>query len=118
MTAHVIHRKFDAMHPATISKYIIPKLLRKNMGFNGLVFTDDMQMKAISDHYGIKEALKMGLNAGVDMFCFGNNLLPNPAKLSDLVSTVEQLIEEGLINENRIDYSVSRILRMKSQKPN
>ena len=118
MTAHVIHRKFDELYPATISEYIIPKLLRKKMGFNGLVFTDDMQMKAISDHYGIKEALKMGLNAGVDMFCFGNNLLPNPAKLSDLVSTVEQLIEEGLISENRIDYSVNRILRMKSKKPN
>ena len=54
-----------------------------------------MQMRAISDHYGIKQALKMGLNAGIDIFCFGNNLLPEPAKLSELVSAVEQLIEEG-----------------------
>jgi beta-N-acetylhexosaminidase len=74
-------------------------------------------MRAISDHYGIKEALKMGLNAGVDMFCFGNNLLPEPAKLSDLVCLVEQLLDEDLISENRIDYSVSKILTMKGQLP-
>jgi beta-glucosidase-like glycosyl hydrolase len=59
----------------------------------------------------------MGLNAGVDMFCFGNNLLPEPAKLSDLVFLVEQLLDEDLISENRIDYSVSKILTMKGQSP-
>ena len=59
----------------------------------------------------------MGLNAGVDMFCFGNNLLPEPAKLSDLVCLVEQLLDEDLISENRIDYSVSKILTMKGQLP-
>jgi beta-glucosidase-like glycosyl hydrolase len=59
----------------------------------------------------------MGLNAGVDVFCFGNNLLPEPAKLSDLVFLVEQLLNEGLISENRIDYSVSKILTMKGQLP-
>ena len=118
MSAHVIHRDFDPQHPATLSKYIIPKLLREKMGFYGLVFTDDMQMRAISDHYGIKQALKMGLNAGIDMFCFGNNLLPEPAKLSELVSAVEQLIEEGHVSEDRINYSVKKILSMKSQHPN
>ena len=77
-----------------------------------------MQMRAISDHYGIKQALKMGLNAGIDMFCFGNNLLPEPAKLSELVYAVEQLIEEGQVSEDRINYSVKKILSMKSQHPN
>ena len=117
MSAHIIHKDFDTQHPATLSEHIIPKLLREKMGFDGLIFTDDMQMRAISDHYGIKEALKMGLNAGLDMFCFGNNLLPEPAKLSDLVFLVEQLLDEDLINENRIDYSVSKILTMKGQSP-
>jgi beta-N-acetylhexosaminidase len=87
------------------------------MGYDGMIFTDDMQMRAISNHYGNKEALKMGLNAGVDMFCFGNNLLPEPAKLSDLVCLVEQLLDEGLISENRIDQSVIKILTLKAQLP-
>jgi beta-N-acetylhexosaminidase len=117
MSAHVIHKDFDTQYPVTLSEHIMPKLLREKMGFDGLVFTDDMQMRAISDHYGIKEALKMGLNAGVDMFCFGNNLLPEPAKLFDLVCLVEQLLDEDLISENRIDYSVSKILTMKGQSP-
>lgn len=117
MSAHVIHKDFDTQHPATISEHIIPKLLRKKMGYDGMIFTDDMQMRAISNHYGIKEALKMGLNAGVDMFCFGNNLLPEPAKLSDLVCLVEQLLDEGLISENRIDQSVIKILTLKAQLP-
>jgi beta-N-acetylhexosaminidase len=117
MSAHVIHKDFDIQHPATLSEHIIPKLLREKMGYDGMIFTDDMQMRAISNHYGIKEALKMGLNAGVDMFCFGNNLLPEPAKLSDLVCLVEQLLDEGLISENRIDQSVIKILTLKAQLP-
>lgn len=117
MSAHVIHKDFDTQHPATLSEHIIPKLLREKMGYDGMIFTDDMQMRAISNHYGIKEALKMGLNAGVDMFCFGNNLLPEPAKLSDLVCLVEQLLDEGLISENRIDQSVIKILTLKAQLP-
>ena len=60
----------------------------------------------------------MGLNAGIDMFCFGNNLLPEPAQLSELVSAVEQLMEEGLVSEDRINFSVKKILSMKSQNPN
>lgn len=67
MTAHVIFTPIDE-YPGTLSDEIINGLLRKRLGFDGLVMSDDMQMKAISENYGFDEALVMSANAGVDLF--------------------------------------------------
>lgn len=113
MTSHIFNGNFDTTYPATLSKKTIHDLLRTEMGYDGIVISDDMQMRAISDHYGMKESLKLGLEAGLDIFCFGNNLLKEQINLEDAINAIFELVENGEISEQRIDTSVERILRVK-----
>lgn len=115
MTAHVFNRKLDPSWPATLSPSIINGLLRKQLGFDGVVLSDDMQMGAITEHYSLKTVLRQTLLAGVDMISFANN---NPrAYEPDIapraIDVIVSLIEDGTINEARIDQSVMRIQRLK-----
>lgn len=66
MTAHVVYPNIDAKNPATVSPKIITEILRQKLNYQGVVFSDDMMMKAISDHYGIENALRDFLLAGGD----------------------------------------------------
>lgn len=115
MTAHIFNSKLDEEMPATLSGNVLNDLLRTELNFEGVIISDDMQMRAISDHYSLKESLEKGLKAGLDIFCFGNNLLKEQVQLEDCISAVEQLVEEEKISEQRIDESVSRILEMKGR---
>lgn len=115
MTAHIFNNHLDEKLPSTLSKKVLDDLLRKKLQFNGVVISDDMQMKAISDHYGLKEALKLGFNAGLDIFCFGNNLLKEQIRLDDLIHIMEELLDENAISEKRLDESVERILKLKNE---
>lgn len=66
MTAHVIYTPIDS-YPGTLSQAIMQGLLRKKLGFEGYLMSDDMQMKAISEHYGFDDAIIHTVNAGVDL---------------------------------------------------
>ncbi len=68
MTAHVIFEPLDARYPATMSRPALDGILRDRMGFDGVVISDDLEMKAIAEHYGLEEAVVRGINAGVDLF--------------------------------------------------
>ena len=68
MTAHVIFEPLDPRYPATMSRPALDGILRDRMGFDGVVISDDLEMKAIADHYGIEEAVVRGVLAGVDLF--------------------------------------------------
>lgn len=114
MTAHIFNAKLDEKYPSTLSHNIIDGLLREKLKFDGVVISDDMQMKAISSFYGLKESLKLGLQAGIDLFCFGNNLLKEQVRMKDLVRSVEALVDEGAVSEERIDESTQRIINLKS----
>ena len=114
MTAHIFHSGLDEDYPSTLSKKVLTKLLREEMNFDGVIISDDMQMKAISDHFELKEALRLGLEAGVDIFCFGNNLFKEQIRIGNVVQLIKELIDEGKISEGRIDESVNRILNLKS----
>jgi beta-N-acetylhexosaminidase len=115
MTSHIFNGNFDTTYPATLSKSTIQNLLRDELNFDGVVISDDMQMRAISDHYGMKESLKLGLEAGIDIFCYGNNLLKEQIDLSDAIDTIKELVENNEVSEERIDSSVQRILDLKNR---
>jgi len=70
MTAHVLYRALDPELPATLSQRIITGLLRQELGYQGVVFSDDMEMKAIGGNYGAAEAAALALGAGVDVLLF------------------------------------------------
>ncbi len=113
MTAHIFNKNFDDAYPATLSEKTMQGFLRGKLGYDGVIISDDMQMQAISDHYSLKDSLKLGLQAGLDLFCFGNNLLQEQVRASDVIGAVLELVEEGTISEARIDESVNRILKLK-----
>ena len=87
--------------PASLSKTIITDILKKKLNYNGLVITDALNMKALTDNYTDDEIYTMAINAGVDLLLMPNN--PHKAI---------QIIKET-INEERINESVAKILRFK-----
>lgn len=113
MVAHVVHYGLDSKgYPASISYPIIHDLLRGKLNFNGVVVSDDMQMKAITDHYGLHEAVRLAINAGVDILVFGNQLAAteDPAKIIDMIY---EDVKTGKIRESRIEESYQRIMKLK-----
>ena len=64
MTAHILFESLDGVHPATLSKNIVDGLLRKKLGYTGLVFSDDMEMKAVAELHGIGDAACLAIAAG------------------------------------------------------
>lgn len=113
MTAHIFHQQWR--NPATLSYEVITGILRDELGYQGVVFSDDMQMKAISQHYGYENAIKMALDAGVDILVIGNNLTYNPNVVEQTVGIIQKLIQAGQVTEYQINQSVNRIQRLKSK---
>jgi beta-N-acetylhexosaminidase len=110
MTAHVVHRRLDPRWPATLSPAIISGILRGELGFDGVVVSDDLQMGAIADHYGFETALRQALLAGVDLLLFGNNgATYDPDIAPRAIATIASLVHDGAITEDRIDESVRRV---------
>jgi len=111
MTAHVFHAHLDAQYPATLSKAIIQGLLRETLGYQGIVITDDLGMKAVSAHYSLKERVKLALNAGVDLLLFGNQHEYDPQIGSSVKALILQLVEEGEVAPARIEEAYQRTRR-------
>lgn len=101
--------------PATLSPTFLTDILRNDMGFEGVVVTDGLNMAAITDHFAINDVAILGINAGVDMF-----LVPVPARdpkgvdaLNSFIDCIVENTENGTIPESRINESVRRILKLK-----
>lgn len=109
MISHALDKKLDPIFPASLSKKIIKGMLREDLGFNGVVICDDPSMRAISDHYSLKEIFKLMLNAGVDLFCLGNNLIYDNEYIPKSIEAILELINNKEIKIERIHESISRI---------
>ena len=110
MTAHVFNSFLDEKYPATLSHNVNTKLLRQEMGYKGVVVSDDLQMKAISSHYTLKETVTLAINAGVDILLFGNQLGDQNTK--ELVETIFGEVKNGAIPYERILESNLRISKL------
>lgn len=117
MTAHIVNKKLDAAgNPGTLSKKVIDSLLRRQFHFNGVVFSDDMQMHAITKHYGLEEAIKLSINAGVDILTFSNNISGSQERTVDKVhEIIKKFVQNGTISRERIEESYNRIMSLKQQ---
>ncbi len=120
MTSHIVNKNLDAKGlPGTLSKEILDGILRKRLGFNGVVFSDDMQMHAISKNFGLEESIKLAINAGVDIMCFSNNIAGSEERTVDKVhSIIRKFVASGEIKPERIDESFQRILQLKARTGN
>ncbi|MBI3296199.1 MAG: glycoside hydrolase family 3 [Deltaproteobacteria bacterium] len=115
MTAHVFNRHWDEKYPVTLSPTIIPDLLRKRLGFDGVVFSDDMQMGAITQHFGLEEAIRLAIGADVDVLVFGNNVSFDEHIAEKAIAIIESLVNRGEISRARIERSFRRIQKLKGQ---
>lgn len=115
MVGHCFHRGLDPDWPASMSHNIINGLLRDKMGFSGVVVCDDPMMGAIAKHFPFDVVMEKMINAGVDLFCFGNNLVHDPDIVPRVVKTIETLIASGKITEDRIQDSLNRITALKEK---
>ncbi len=115
MSAHIVNKKLDPKgYPGTLSKPILDGILRKKLGFNGVVFSDDMQMHAITKQYGTEEAVRMAINAGIDIMCFSNNIPGSEQRTVDKVhAIIKGFVADGKISRTRIDQSYHRIMALK-----
>jgi beta-N-acetylhexosaminidase len=115
MTSHIVNKSLDkAGLPGTLSKDILDGILRKKLGFNGVVFSDDMQMHAIAKNYGLEETIKLAINAGVDIMCFSNNISGSEQRtVTKVHEIIRKFVESGEISKARIDESFKRIMNLK-----
>ncbi len=115
MTAHVIFEAVDAKYPATMSRAVLTGILREQLGYDGLVVTDDIEMKAIADHFGIEEAVRLGLSAGVDHF-----LCCHTASLAHRgIDAVVHAVESGHLPRATLEAAARRFvaLRQRFERP-
>lgn len=117
MTAHIVHCNLDKKClPATLSRDIVTGLLRDSMGFKGVVITDDMQMHAITKHYGLEQSVKLAIDAGVDILLYSNNIPGSDEHQAAVVHRIiKELVTSGQIPESRIRESFLRIIKLKTQ---
>lgn len=112
MTAHILFKELaEENRPATLSYNIITKLLREELGFDKIVITDCMEMKAISEYYGTANAAVMAIDAGADLILVSHTLKTQ----IETVNEIKSAVLEGKISMERIDESVERILAMKQK---
>ncbi len=117
MTAHIVNRNLDPSgRPATLSLAIMTTLIRDEMGFEGVIISDDMQMGAIVAEYGLTEAVIEAVKAGVDVVMLANQSgeydVRNVYRVRD---ALVQAASDGTIPEERVYESVGRILALKRQ---
>jgi beta-N-acetylhexosaminidase len=115
MIGHLFNCRLDPLLPATLSSAVIGGLLRRDLGFAGVVITDDMQMRAITGRYGLVDACVMALTAGADIIIIGNNLEYDPLIARKLVTGIMQAVRQGRLTESRIGEAWQRVHRMKHQ---
>jgi beta-N-acetylhexosaminidase len=120
MTAHIVNKKLDKSGlPGTLSKKIMTDLLRRDMGYDGVIFSDDMQMHAITKYYGLEKALQLSILAGVDVLMFSNNIQGSENRTVDTVhELIKKMVMNGTISEERIDQSYRRIVKLKNVRIN
>jgi beta-N-acetylhexosaminidase len=114
MSAHVVFPAIEPTPglPATLSKRVLTDLLRKELKFDGVITTDDMEMGAIKDHFGTSRAAVKAIQAGADIVLVCHQLDVQ----EKTIAAVKQAVSEGKITEERIDQSVRRILSLKAKK--
>jgi beta-N-acetylhexosaminidase len=115
MTAHIFNAKLDPTLPATLSKPILSGILRNELHYDGVIISDDMQMKAISAQYGFEAAIQFALDAGVDILTFANNLNYDENITACAIRVIQQLVEDKKISPDQIDESYQRIRRLKAR---
>ena len=104
MSAHVLYPALDPHYPATLSAAALSGLLREELGFDGLIISDYMDMAAIRDHHGAGEAAVLSVLAGADVLLLG----PDPAMQQQVLASLREALQQGRLPAERVLAAVGR----------
>ena len=110
MTAHILLPQIDDV-PATLSQRLLTDVLRNQLKYNGLIISDDLEMRGISDHYALQDILVKGLHAGVDLFL----ICSDTKRAEAAIVEVEKLVASGEINPAVIERAMARVQSFKER---
>ncbi|CDZ80154.1 Beta-hexosaminidase A precursor [Candidatus Rubidus massiliensis] len=113
MSAHVTNCAIDLDFPSSLSKNTVSGVLRDYLRYEGVVMTDDLQMKSLTDFFSLKDAIKYAIQAGNDLLLFANHETYDIEIAPKVIHYVKQLILEGEITELQINHSNERIQKLK-----
>jgi beta-N-acetylhexosaminidase len=105
MTAHVVMEALDAEVPATMSRAVLGGLLRDELGFGGVVFTDDLDMRAIADHFALEHVARASLAAGVDAFLCCQSV----DVAHRMIDAIGAAVTSGAVDETRLVEAAERV---------
>ena len=111
MTAHVKYHKMDPLFPATLSKTILTKFLKEELGFQGLIITDDLEMKAVEKHYSEEEIPTLAVLAGADCLLVCHSY----EKQQAFIKALQTAVKNRVITEKRIQESFDKIINLKKK---
>ena len=115
LVAHVFDADLDPTYPASLSSAVIDGMLRRDLGFDGVVVTDDLQMGAIREVYGYSTAVERAILAGADILTIANQQVFEPGIVEKTIDIVEAAVGAGRIDAARIDDSWRRISALKAR---
>ncbi|MFD3313244.1 glycoside hydrolase family 3 protein [Streptomyces sp. NPDC058694] len=113
MSAHILVPALDPVHPATLSRRILTGLLREELGYDGLIVTDGIEMQAISATYGIERGSVLAIAAGADAICVGGGLSDEPTVLR-LRDALVAAVRAGELPEERLADAAARVRALAS----
>lgn len=113
MVAHILYPAYDDQNPSSLSKPILTDLLRQQLGFKGVIITDDLVMGAITQQYGLAEAARQSLVNGADMAMFSE-----AGAYAKVHAEVMQAVKDETLTTEMLDAKVMRILKLKQTYAN
>lgn len=110
MPGHVFNRNLDPQHPASLSLPTVDRLLRRRLGYAGVVVSDDLLMGAITQHYGLEAAAVLALRAGVDVLLLSQNSLgPEPRAAERVVAELRRALDDGRLSRKALRAALERV---------
>jgi beta-N-acetylhexosaminidase len=116
MTAHVFNRALDPWDPATLSRYTVQRILRGQLGYQGVIVSDDLLMGAIIRHYGLEQAAVAALGAGVDVLLIAQNSVKGePAAAERVIAAIDRALADGWLSRCRVAAALDHVAALRSR---
>ncbi|PIS27235.1 MAG: glycoside hydrolase family 3 [Candidatus Marinimicrobia bacterium CG08_land_8_20_14_0_20_45_22] len=115
MVGHLFNSNIDSVYPASLSRNAISGLLRDSLGYGGVVISDELFMRAITDTFSLKETVTLAVNAGMDILLFNTNLYDGRSLTAVVSDIIIEQIRDDVIDSARIEESFQRIMALKER---
>jgi beta-N-acetylhexosaminidase len=112
MAGNLVNGQIDAAAPASLSRGTVTDLLRDELGWDGVVITDDLQAGAITEAFGAEDALALAIDAGNDLLLFANQQVYDQNVVTWACDTIEGFVQAGRVPEERIERSYERVMSL------